>query len=85
MMLIFFKEFWMKTESARSNIRATARSTCKYTFTTYQLPHIVYLDVNRNRWLFSVHNKPFKICLDNYGETRQKLVDLTFATLTITK
>ena len=84
-LLISLKELWMKTESARSTLRTTARSTCKYTFTTYQLPHIVYLDVNRNRWLFSVHFKHFTFCPHKYGEPRQKLVDLSFANFTITK
>ena len=30
-LLISFKELWMKTESARSSLRTTARSTCEYT------------------------------------------------------
>ena len=84
-LLISFKELWRKTESARSNLRTSARSRCKYTFRTYQLFHIVYLNVNENRWLFSVHNKPFTFCLDKYEDTRKKLVDLNFAPFSITK
>ena len=28
--IAYFKELWMKAESARSNLRSCARSTCEY-------------------------------------------------------